>query len=107
MAWYIVYKARARARDGSLYMRTYVRKLRNLLGKRLIGRPKLSRLFYDKTTDHYLVDVFYVVRHKYRGGIKHLRDHRFTVVLAQGKGARIKNVRLTQNPPSGPKIDRR
>ena len=107
MPWYIVYKAYARARDGKLYRRTYVKKLRNLLGKRLIGRPRIIEIRYDPETDHYLVDIAYKVRHKYRGRVTHPREHVFTVVIAQGKGHRVKGIRLTRHPPKGPKIDRK
>ena len=106
MPWYLVYKAYGRARDGSLYKRTYVKKLRELLGKRLIGRPKIVEKIYDPDTDHYLVTIVWKERQAYRSGIRHPREHELTVVLAQGKNHRIQGLHLTRHPPKGPKIDR-
>ena len=102
MVWYIVYEGYGRTRDGELYERTYVKKLR--LG-RIIGRPHITDILFDDTTDHVLVEVTYKKSHRYRGGKHHPRLHRQTVVL--GQNVDIQSIHLTQHPPEGPKIDRR
>ena len=100
MAWYLVYKGKGRARNGKLYSRTYVKKLRGIRGK-----PKIVEVLHDRKTDHTLVTIAYSKPHRYRGGSVHKRTYLKTVVI--GQRVTRNSIRLTQHPPAGPRIDRR
>ena len=101
MTWYMVYKGKGRGRDGKLYSRVFVKKLR--LG-RIVGKPKIAGIMRDSTA-HTLVDIIYKKMHTYRGGARHARMYKTTIVLGQyvNRGS----IRLTQHPPKKPKIDRK
>lgn len=99
MVWYLVYEGRGKGRDGKFYRRIFVKKL-NLPST---IKPKITKKYRDKVTENVLVNISYSKPQRYRGGVRHLRRRRVTIVL----GETARKIRLTTKPPKGPKIDRR
>ena len=99
--FYLVYNGRGRGRDGKFYRRTFVKKL--VFPSKLVVRPKILKIYKDKFTENVIVEIGWMGRHKYRGGVTYPREHFKTVVL----GETARDIKLTTRPPKGPKIDRK
>ena len=99
MPYYIVYRGVQRYRNGQVKARIRVRKIRNLPRG---AKPRLVKL--TKRGGDIFATIRYSAVFTARNGRKYRRPIERDIHLGKGN---VESVRITRNPPPGPRVDRR
>ncbi|RLE47385.1 hypothetical protein DRJ25_02535 [Candidatus Woesearchaeota archaeon] len=94
---YLVYVGRQRLRNGKVVDRVRVVRLRGLKSPRIVDKT------LDKATRRGIVTIAHRVRMTARNGRHYYITKKFSLTLGDVKN--LKSIKITSNPPPGPRMD--